>query len=106
MGVLKIKLEFDLPEKQYKNLKVIFEMFNQDINESLEKIAIKFIESSIPDLTNISESKHPRPPIPAIKIVDFCSISCFFSPQNAICREKINLHLLAETYLPHPQFSL
>ena len=50
MGVLKIKLEFDLPEKQYKNLKVIFEMFNQDINESLEKIAIKFIESSLKEI--------------------------------------------------------
>jgi len=26
MGVLKIKLEIDLPEKKFKNLKIIFEM--------------------------------------------------------------------------------
>ena len=50
MGVLKIKLEIDLPEKKFKNLKIIFEMFNQDLTESLEKITINFIKSSLKEI--------------------------------------------------------
>lgn len=50
---MKIKIEIDLPDKNYEKLKSIYEQLDQDLDKSLEKIATNFINDSLKQLEGL-----------------------------------------------------
>jgi len=48
-----MKIEIDLPDEDYKKLKKIFEIFEKDLDDSLQKTSINFIEDSLDEIKSI-----------------------------------------------------